>query len=117
MVSVTLIVYVQSSVSWAIGLGIPAFLMFLSCAMFFLGTKIYVIVKPQGSPLTSVAQVVVSAAKKQKLKLPEDLLLNLFNHIPTNQSTPGFLTQISSSFSTRLRSLQMKTKSLRWFSC
>ncbi|KAF5725329.1 protein NRT1/ PTR FAMILY 2.11-like [Tripterygium wilfordii] len=83
MVSVTLIVYVQSSVSWAIGLGIPAFLMFLSCAMFFLGTKIYVIVKPQGSPLTSVAQVVVSAAKKQKLKLPEDLLLNLFNYIPT----------------------------------
>ena len=84
MVSVTATVYVQSDVSWAIGFTIPAFLMFLSCAVFFLGTRIYVIVKPQGSPLTSVAQVLVAAAKKRQLELPENLAVSLFSYIPSN---------------------------------
>ncbi|CAK7323069.1 unnamed protein product [Dovyalis caffra] len=83
MVSVTGIVYVQSDVSWAIGLGIPAFLMFLSCVMFFVGTSIYVIIKPQGSPITSVVQVLVAATKKRGLKLPaENSAISLFNYIP-----------------------------------
>ncbi|XP_057952120.1 protein NRT1/ PTR FAMILY 2.9-like [Malania oleifera] len=84
MVSLTIIVYVQSNVSWALGLAVPAFLMLLSCAFFFIGTKIYVKVKPEGSPLTSVAQVIVAAVKKRHLKLPEQPWLSLFNHFPTN---------------------------------
>lgn len=82
MVSVTGIVYVQSDVSWAIGLAIPAILMFFSCAVFFLGTRIYVIVKPEGSPMTSVAQVLVVAVKKRGLKLPQNPDFSLFNYIP-----------------------------------
>ncbi|KAF9663638.1 hypothetical protein SADUNF_Sadunf17G0072200 [Salix dunnii] len=82
MVSVTGIVYVQSDVSWAIGLGIPAFLMLLSCVMFFVGTNIYVIVKPQGSPLSSVLHVLVAATKKRGLKLPENSTVSLFSYIP-----------------------------------
>ncbi|XP_021651024.2 protein NRT1/ PTR FAMILY 2.9 [Hevea brasiliensis] len=82
MVSATGIVYVQSDVSWAIGLAIPAFLMFLSCAVFFLGTRIYVIVEPEGSPMTSVAQVLVVAVKKRGLKLPQNPAFSLFNYIP-----------------------------------
>ncbi|XP_061988495.1 protein NRT1/ PTR FAMILY 2.10-like [Rosa rugosa] len=84
MVSLTIIVYVQSNVSWAWGLAIPAFLMFLSCAMFFLGSKIYVKVKPDGSPLTSAVRVLVAAAKKRRLKSPEQPWLSLYNHIPTS---------------------------------
>lgn len=80
MVSLTLIVYIQASVSWAIGLGIPALLMLISCALFFMGSKIYVKVKANGSPMTSVAQVIVVAIKKRKLKtIP---CLSLFNYIP-----------------------------------
>ncbi|CAN0857644.1 Protein NRT1/ PTR FAMILY 2.9 [Linum grandiflorum] len=82
MVSVTGIVYVQSDVSWAIGLGIPAFLMFLSCAVFFWGTSIYVLVKPQGSPLTSVVQVLVAASRKKRLQLPLNPHNSLFNYLP-----------------------------------
>ncbi|XP_065879415.1 protein NRT1/ PTR FAMILY 2.11-like [Euphorbia lathyris] len=82
MVSVTGIVYVQSDVHWGIGLAIPAFLMFLSCVVFFVGTNMYVIVKPQGSPLTSIAQVLVVAANKRKLQLPHNLPSSLFNFIP-----------------------------------
>ncbi|KAK8694942.1 hypothetical protein V6N13_072485 [Hibiscus sabdariffa] len=82
MVSLTVIVYVQSDVSWAWGLAIPAFMMFLSCVMFFLGTRIYVRIKPQGSPITSVIQVMVAAARKRKLKQPDEPWVSLFNHIP-----------------------------------
>ncbi|RVW91182.1 Protein NRT1/ PTR family 2.11 [Vitis vinifera] len=84
MVSLTAIVYVQSKVSWGIGLGIPALLMLLSCVVFFMGTKIYVKVKPTGSPMTSVAQVIVVAVKKRRLKLPEQPWLSLFSYIPPN---------------------------------
>lgn len=82
MVSLTVVVYVQSDISWAWGLAIPAFLMFCSCVLFFAGSRIYVKVKPDGSPLTSVVQVMVAAVKKRKLDLPEQPWLSLFNHIP-----------------------------------
>ncbi|KAK7388988.1 hypothetical protein VNO78_23819 [Psophocarpus tetragonolobus] len=85
MVSLTLIVYVQSNVSWAIGLGIPAALMLMSCVVYFMGAKLYVKVKPSGSPITSIVQVLVVAFKKRSLKLPaqhQDPMLSLFNHVP-----------------------------------
>ncbi|KAM3319039.1 protein NRT1/ PTR FAMILY 2.11 [Capsicum chacoense] len=81
MVSLTVIVYIQSSVSWAIGLAIPTFLMLLSCVFFFVGTKIYVMILPEGSPLTSLVQVLVAAIKKRRLKLPEQPQHTLFNHV------------------------------------
>lgn len=82
MVSVTLIVYIQSNVSWAIGLEIPAILMLISSLFFFTGSKIYVKVKAQGSPMTSVVQVLVVSFKKSKLKAPDQPSLSLFNYMP-----------------------------------
>ncbi|KAI7746211.1 hypothetical protein M8C21_026151, partial [Ambrosia artemisiifolia] len=82
MVSVTLVVYVQSEVSWSIGLGIPAIFMFISLVLFFGGTKMYVKVKPQGSPFTSMARVVVVAVKKRRLELPQQPRSSLFNYRP-----------------------------------
>lgn len=82
MVSFTLVVYLQSDVSWGIGMAIPAIFMLISCLIFFIGTKIYVIVKPQGSPLESIAQVLVSAIRKRKLLSPLQPWLSLFNYIP-----------------------------------
>ncbi|XP_019152893.1 PREDICTED: protein NRT1/ PTR FAMILY 2.11-like [Ipomoea nil] len=82
MMSVTLVVYIQSEVSWPIGLGIPALFMLISCVVFFVGDRIYVKVKPEGSPFTSIVQVLVVAAKKRNLKLPQHPSLSLFNYIP-----------------------------------
>lgn len=82
MVSLTVIVYVQSDVSWAWGLAIPAFLMFLSCFLFFVGSRIYVKIRPDGSPLTGVLRVVVAAFRKRKLELPSGSCHGLFDHIP-----------------------------------
>ncbi|KAI7985118.1 Protein NRT1/ PTR FAMILY 2.11 [Camellia lanceoleosa] len=83
MASLTVIVYVQSNVNWALGLAIPTFLMFLSCVVFFIGTRIYVMVVPHGSPLTSVVQVIVATIKKRKVELPEQPSISLFNHVPS----------------------------------
>ncbi|EEF52111.1 protein NRT1/ PTR FAMILY 2.9 [Ricinus communis] len=82
MVSLTLIVYVQANVSWAIGLAIPAILMLIACVLFYMGSRIYVKVKACGSPITSVAQVIVVAIKKRRLKPVEQPWLFLFNFIP-----------------------------------
>ncbi|CAM0147159.1 unnamed protein product [Urochloa decumbens] len=70
MVSATVIIYLQSNVSWALGLAVPAALMGLSCALFFMGTRLYVRVRPEGSPLTSLAQVLVAAYRKRRLPRP-----------------------------------------------
>ncbi|KAI3761324.1 hypothetical protein L1987_51736 [Smallanthus sonchifolius] len=82
MVSLTFIVYVQANINWAIGLAIPTFLMFLSCAVFFVGTRIYVRVPPEGSPLTSIFQVLVATIKKRKLNL-EEPAVSMLDHVST----------------------------------
>ncbi|CAD6266792.1 unnamed protein product [Miscanthus lutarioriparius] len=50
MISATVIIYLQSNVNWALGLAVPATLMGLSCVLFFMGTQLYVRVRPEGSP-------------------------------------------------------------------
>jgi peptide/histidine transporter 3/4 len=42
----------------------------LSCALFFMGTRLYVRVRPEGSPFTSFAKVVVAAYRKRRLPAP-----------------------------------------------
>ncbi|XP_061336866.1 protein NRT1/ PTR FAMILY 2.13-like isoform X2 [Gastrolobium bilobum] len=68
----TLIVYIQDSVSWKIGFAIPTVCMLCSIIMFFIGTKVYVYVKPEGSIFSGIAQVLVAAYRKRKLKLPSE---------------------------------------------
>ncbi|CAH1443460.1 unnamed protein product [Lactuca virosa] len=82
MVSLTVVVYIQSDLSWPIGLAIPVIFMFISCVLFFSGNKMYVKVKPDGSPFTSMARVLVVAVKKRRLKLPEQPQLSLYSYTP-----------------------------------
>ncbi|KAF8112590.1 hypothetical protein N665_0063s0076 [Sinapis alba] len=84
ILSLTLIVYVQSNVSWTIGLTIPVVLMFLACVIFFAGDKLYVKIKASGSPLASIAQVITVAIKKRGLKPTKQPCLNLYNYYPPN---------------------------------
>lgn len=71
IIALTLVVYIQDSVSWVLGFGIPTMLMFCSIVLFFIGTRLYVYVKPEGSVFSSIVQVIVAAYKKRKLKLPD----------------------------------------------
>ncbi|CAL9164562.1 protein NRT1/ PTR FAMILY 2.11-like [Musa acuminata AAA Group] len=83
--SSTVIIYLQSNVSWTLGFAIPTMLMAVSCVFFFVASRIYVKVKPEGSPVTSIVQVLVAAFRKRGMKLPDDPKQALFNppHVST----------------------------------
>ncbi|XP_072955774.1 protein NRT1/ PTR FAMILY 2.13-like [Typha angustifolia] len=70
VVAMTAVVFVQDSVSWAIGFSIPTGLMALSTVLFFLGTRSYIYVPPGGSVFSGVAQVFIAAVRKRRLQLP-----------------------------------------------
>ncbi|KAJ9709183.1 hypothetical protein PVL29_000915 [Vitis rotundifolia] len=70
MIALTLVVYIQDSVSWVLGFGIPTLLMVGSIILFFLGTRVYVYVKPEGSIFSGIARVFVAAYKKRRVNIP-----------------------------------------------
>ncbi|XP_071702481.1 protein NRT1/ PTR FAMILY 2.13 [Rutidosis leptorrhynchoides] len=67
LIALTLVVYIQDSVSWVLGFGIPTALMACSIVLFFVGMRVYIYVKPQGSIFSGIAQTLVAAYKKRKL--------------------------------------------------
>ncbi|KAL2342536.1 hypothetical protein Fmac_003821 [Flemingia macrophylla] len=69
-VSMVFIVYIQVKAGWVVGYGISMAIMSLSAIMFFLGSSIYLKVKPNKSLLIGFAQVIVAAWKNRHLTLP-----------------------------------------------
>lgn len=78
MLTLTVVVYIQDSVSWVWGFGIPTSLMFFSILLFFFGMKYFVYVKPQGSIFSSIFRVFVASYKKRHLELPHGLEKGVF---------------------------------------
>ncbi|VVA27716.1 Hypothetical predicted protein [Prunus dulcis] len=72
LINQTLVIYIQDSISWAWGFGIPTLLMSSSIPLFLAGSKIYHHVKPKRSTFSSFTQVLVAAYKKRHLKLHND---------------------------------------------
>ncbi|KAJ1404542.1 Proton-dependent oligopeptide transporter family [Sesbania bispinosa] len=70
--ALTIVVYVQDNLGWGLGLGIPTIAMLISIIAFVLGAPLYKTVKPEGSPLVRLAQVIVAAVRKRNEALPED---------------------------------------------
>ncbi|GJN27510.1 hypothetical protein PR202_gb15540 [Eleusine coracana subsp. coracana] len=75
IVSGVLIVWVQTNVSWALGFGVATACLALGFAGFVLATPTYKRRVPTGSPLRSLAQVVVAACRKLRLRVPLDASL------------------------------------------
>ncbi|XP_051122490.1 protein NRT1/ PTR FAMILY 2.13 [Andrographis paniculata] len=71
IIALTLVVYIQSSVSWVLGFALPTGLMLFSIVLFFVGMRLYVYVQPEGSVFSGIVQVIVASYKKRKLKIPE----------------------------------------------
>lgn len=69
MLTLTVVVYIQDSVSWVWGFGIPTSLMFCSIVLFIFGTRLYVYIKPEGSVFSNIFRVFVAAYKKRHLVL------------------------------------------------
>ncbi|XP_038697767.1 protein NRT1/ PTR FAMILY 3.1-like [Tripterygium wilfordii] len=72
LTALTVVVYIQDNVGWGWGLGIPTIAFALSILAFLFGAPLYNKLKPGGSPLVRLAQVIVAAVKKMKSKVPED---------------------------------------------
>lgn len=72
IVSLTVIVYIQSNVSWGFGFGICTAFMLFSTVFFLLGRSTYIHDVPQGSVFTGFAQVIVASIRKRRLPLPSD---------------------------------------------
>ena len=60
--------------------------MFFAIVFFFVGTKIYIYIKPEGSVFAGVAQAFVAAYKKCQLNLPADGIDGQFYDLPLNKS-------------------------------
>ncbi|KAH9566384.1 hypothetical protein CY35_04G127700 [Sphagnum magellanicum] len=65
LLSVTVFVYIQDNVGFGWGFGIPAIVMIIAVVIFMVGSKIYRFKPPGGSPLATIAQVVIAAARKR----------------------------------------------------
>ncbi|PPR89540.1 hypothetical protein GOBAR_AA31146 [Gossypium barbadense] len=61
-----------NDISWALGFGIPTLCMIFAIVLFFVGTRIYVYIKPKGSVVAGVAQVFVAAYKKRRFYIAVD---------------------------------------------
>ncbi|CAN4118220.1 unnamed protein product [Withania somnifera] len=72
LLGVTLIVYVQEHVSWAMADVILTVVMASSIAIFYAGRPSYRYKKTTGSPLTPMLNVLVAAIRKRNLQLPSN---------------------------------------------
>jgi POT family len=73
LLALTLVVYIQDNVGWGWGFGIPTIVMALSVIFFVVGYPLYIRIKPGGSPLTRLTQVLVAAVKKRNAVQPDDV--------------------------------------------
>ncbi|VVA94688.1 unnamed protein product [Arabis nemorensis] len=73
LVSMTLVLYVQNNISWAIGFAIPTFLNLVALVLLFMGTRFYVFVKPEVSVFSGIFMVLVAAYKKRNLRSPSEI--------------------------------------------
>lgn len=100
MLSVSFLVYVQDTLGWSWGYGIPTAFAGLATMAYFIGTPLYRTHVRSGSPFTRVAQVMVSAVRNWRVVVPVnvDLLHELDDKEALSQAggkmlphTPGLL--------------------------
>lgn len=68
-IAVTVIVYVQDSLGWKVGFGIPTLLMLLSVFSFFSASSRYVKIKPKSSIVTGFTRVLLASYRNRHIKL------------------------------------------------
>ncbi|EYU41841.1 hypothetical protein ABFS82_10G021100 [Erythranthe guttata] len=72
MIASSVLVWIQMNVGWGWGFGVPAVSMAVAVIFFFVGTSLYRIQLPGGSPLTRICQVLVACMKKVNVEVPMD---------------------------------------------
>ncbi|KAL7209863.1 hypothetical protein ACSBR1_031433 [Camellia fascicularis] len=68
----TILVYIQDTVGWALGYGLPTAGLLVSISIFLAGTPFYRHRVPAGSPFTRMAMVIVAALRNWRVPIPSD---------------------------------------------
>ncbi|KAI5062321.1 hypothetical protein GOP47_0022860 [Adiantum capillus-veneris] len=92
LLAVTVLVWLDDNVSWALGFGIPTIVMMIACIVFYVGTRHYRHKLPGGSPLTQIAQVLVACIRNRHAKLPSHP--SSLHEIYTDPSMPASRRQL-----------------------
>lgn len=69
LVALTGVIYIQTDVSWVIGLVIPTACLCLSLSIFLIGRHTYICKKPQGSIFADMLKVITAAYRKRRLNI------------------------------------------------
>lgn len=72
IISSTVVVNVQTNVSWFAGFLIPTIAFAVAICVFMAGSRLYRRMPPGGSPFTRMARVIAGAFAHMKAKVPED---------------------------------------------
>lgn len=67
LIALTVVVYVQTNVSWFLGFVIPTACLAVSITIFLLGRRVYICMKPQGSVFVDICKVINAAWRKRKV--------------------------------------------------
>ncbi|CAN1838010.1 Protein NRT1/ PTR FAMILY 1.2 [Linum perenne] len=76
LLGVTVLVYIQDSYGWGVGLAVPAFLVLFSTLLFLLPSSIYVKHEARGSLLVGCFRVLVAAIRKQDINADDGTAIN-----------------------------------------
>ncbi|XP_038881205.1 protein NRT1/ PTR FAMILY 2.8-like isoform X1 [Benincasa hispida] len=73
VIALTIVVYVQTNISWTLGFAIPTACFVVSILIFLSGRRFYVCKAPQGSVFSDLAKVVVAMFRKRKIPKPNQI--------------------------------------------
>ncbi|KAG4932750.1 hypothetical protein JHK87_046752 [Glycine soja] len=68
VVALTVVVYIQTNISWTLGFAIPTACVAFSITIFLFGRHTYICKEPQGSIFTDMAKVIVAAFQKHNIQ-------------------------------------------------
>ncbi|XP_045797814.1 protein NRT1/ PTR FAMILY 2.8-like [Trifolium pratense] len=85
LIALTIVVYIQTNISWFLGFIIPTVCFAFSLLVFLFGQSMYVKLKPKGSILSDLLKVVIAAIRKHHVDMKKDSELTF--HDPPLAST------------------------------
>ncbi|KAG8388661.1 hypothetical protein BUALT_Bualt02G0148500 [Buddleja alternifolia] len=69
VIALTVVVYIQTNISWLIGFAIPTACLVVSITLFLIGRHTYIYRRPQGTVFIDMVKVMVAAFRKRKINL------------------------------------------------
>ncbi|XP_054779682.1 protein NRT1/ PTR FAMILY 2.8-like [Prosopis cineraria] len=84
LLALTLVVYIQTNVSWLLGFAIPTACFAISTVLFLLGRNTYIRMKPKGSVIVDLVKVIVASSRKRHVNIGTYSELSFYDPPPTD---------------------------------